>query len=152
MTSDPIRDIEDPLVYGVRMSRATTCDILQAFKTECIQLGHYRAHYPFEDRRVVARVGDHRVSRAGDDPLDEGLGRLPDRRSGTGLVPGGHRSALRSSSGDRLRRMEYDDVTRLGIGEVENEPVDQDPLADLQGRQHRARGNLVRLDHERLDE
>lgn len=53
MTSDPIRDIEDPLVYGVRMSRATTCDILQAFKNECIQLGHVRAHYPFEDRRVV---------------------------------------------------------------------------------------------------
>lgn len=53
MTSDPIRDIEDPLVYGVRMSRATTCDILQAFKHECIQLGHVRAHYSFEDRRVV---------------------------------------------------------------------------------------------------
>jgi hypothetical protein len=35
------------------MSRATTCDILQAFKAECIQLGHVRAHYPFEDRRVV---------------------------------------------------------------------------------------------------
>ena len=53
MTSDPIRDIEDPLVYGIRMSRATTCDILQAFKAECIQLGQHRAQYPFEDRRVV---------------------------------------------------------------------------------------------------
>ena len=53
LTSDPIRDIEDPLVYGVRMSRATTCDILQAFRNECVQLGHHRALYPFEDRRVV---------------------------------------------------------------------------------------------------
>ena len=53
MTSDQIRDIEDPLVYGVRMTRATTCDILQAFKAECIQLGQHRAQYPFEDRRVV---------------------------------------------------------------------------------------------------
>ena len=53
MTSDPIRDIEDPLVYGVRMSRATTCDILQAFKSECILLGQHKAQYPFEDRRVV---------------------------------------------------------------------------------------------------
>lgn len=35
------------------MSRATTCDILQAFKNECIQLGHARAHYPFADKRVV---------------------------------------------------------------------------------------------------
>jgi len=53
VTSDPIRDIEDPLVYGIRMSRATTCDILQAFKNECVQLGQYRAQYPFIDSRVV---------------------------------------------------------------------------------------------------
>ena len=53
MTSDPIRDIEDPLVYGIRMSRATTCDVLQAFRNECVQLGQHRAQYPFEDRRVV---------------------------------------------------------------------------------------------------
>lgn len=52
MTADPIRDIEDPLVYGVRMSRATTCDILLAFQKECVQLGQHKAQYPFEDRRV----------------------------------------------------------------------------------------------------
>jgi len=47
------RDITDPIVAGIRMSRATTCEIIEAFRDECIQLGHYRVHYPFDDRRVV---------------------------------------------------------------------------------------------------
>ena len=49
------------------------------------------------------------------------------------------------------RRVEDDDVADRGIGEVVEEAVDEDPLADVQGRLHRFGGDLVRLDQPGLD-
>ena len=49
------------------------------------------------------------------------------------------------------RRMEDDDVADRGIGEVVEEAVDEDPLADVEGRLHRFGGDLVRLDQPGLD-
>ena len=49
------------------------------------------------------------------------------------------------------RRVEDDDVADRGIGEVVEEAVDEDPLADVERRLHRFRGDLVRLDQPSLD-
>src|SRR5205085_7416219 len=47
--------------------------------------------------------------------------------------------------------MEDDDVANLGAGEVVDEAIDKYPLTDVEGRLHRAGGDLVRLDQEGLD-
>ena len=47
--------------------------------------------------------------------------------------------------------MEDDDVARTGIGEVVEEAVDEDALANVERRFHRLRGDLVGLDQPGLD-
>ena len=47
------------------------------------------------------------------------------------------------------RRVEHDDVAEAWVGV---QPVDEYPLADRQSWDHRAAGNLVRLDQDRLDQ
>src|ERR1700759_307744 len=49
-------------------------------------------------------------------------------------------------------RVEHVDVADVGRAEVIADPVDEDPLVDVKRGQHRAAGNLVRLDDERLDQ
>ena len=104
--------------------------------------------HPVDDRVPVADA--ERVSGAGDDPLDEvliglGLGRLR-----AGLVGGVAGPALGALIRPR-RGMEDDDVADRRVGEVVDEAVDQDPLADVEGRLHRLGGDLVGLDDEGLD-
>ena len=48
--------------------------------------------------------------------------------------------------------MEDDYVVDMRIAEVVEDAVDEHPLADLQGGLHRPGGNLIRLDHEGLDQ
>src|SRR5918994_2513036 len=87
---------------------------------------------------------------AGDDAFDEVDVRLLRR----GLRAGGSRraagAALVAALG-ALRRMEDDDVPDLGVGEVVEEAVHQDPLADVERGLHRLGRDLVGLDNERLD-
>ena len=45
--------------------------------------------------------------------------------------------------------MEHDDIAQR---RMRVEPVDEDPLADVQGRDHRGTRNAVGLDDERLDQ
>ncbi len=49
------------------------------------------------------------------------------------------------------RRVEDDDVADRRVVEVVDEAVDEDPLADVEGRLHRFGGDLVRLDDPGLD-
>ena len=49
------------------------------------------------------------------------------------------------------RRVEDDDVADRGVGEVVDEAVDEDPLADVERGLHRLRRDLVGLDQEGLD-
>src|SRR3954468_15473175 len=111
---------------------------------------------PVDDRVTV--LDAHRVARARNDPLDEVDARLlrgrpvaggPARAAGTG--PRVAALAAYAAAVGALRRMEDDDVPDARIGEVVEEAVDQDPLADVQRRLHRLGGDLVRLDDEGLD-
>lgn len=44
---------KEPVVLGRPMSRATTCELIEAIRDEAITLGMHKAQYPWDDRRVV---------------------------------------------------------------------------------------------------
>src|SRR6185312_2830642 len=91
-----------------------------------------------------------RVAGTRDDTLDEVDLRLPGRRAVAGggvvVVP----VATDVEVGAR-RRVEHHDVADLRVAEAMPDPVDEDALADLEGRHHRLARDAVRLDEEGLD-
>src|SRR5918995_1524160 len=104
---------------------------------------------PVDDRVTV--LDSQGVAGTGDDPLDEvrvGLfvGRLRARLA-RGLLHPAPVGPVRPRGG-----MEDDDVADLRVGEVVDEAVDQHPLVHVERRLHRRGGNLIRLDHEGLNE
>src|SRR3954454_23156351 len=127
-----------------------------------------RGHRASPVRVVVTRVRDVRVllalavaddvavddaddvAGAGDDALDEVHLRLARRR----LVARGVLVAALVAAGIGLGadgRVEDDDVADLRVAEAVADPVDEDALADREGRDHRLARDAVRLDEERLD-
>ena len=98
----------------------------------------------------VAVVDRQPVAWPRHDPLDEvGVRRLR-RRLGTWPPEGWLRAALLPVGSNR--RVKDDDVADRGIGELVDDPVDEHPLPRVQSGLHRARGDLVRLDDEGLDQ
>jgi hypothetical protein len=90
------------------------------------------------------------IAADGDDPLDEVRVRELRGRLGACLAVLARHTALVSAVGPD-RRMEDDDVADRRIADVVADAVHQDPLADFERRQHRLRGDLVRLDDEGLN-
>ncbi len=101
----------------------------------------------------VAFLDVDRVARAGDDPLDEVHARLHRFR----LRAGGSAELddVRCRPADLflgfLGGVEHRDLTDVRFAEVRADPVDQHALADRERRFHRAAGDAVGLDDERLD-
>ncbi len=52
----------------------------------------------------------------------------------------------------QLRRLEHDDLAALGVAEVVNELVDQDPVVDVERVLHGGGRDVERLEHERPDQ
>src|SRR3954453_18041552 len=111
---------------------------------------------PVDDRVTV--LDAQGVPGAGDDPLDEVDGRLLRGRLVAGRAARTARARPRvaaftsdPAAVGALGRMEDDDVADARIGEVVEEPVDEDALADVEGGLHRLGRDLVRLDYERLN-
>ena len=104
---------------------------------------------PVDDRVAVADA--ERVAGPGDDPLDEVLVDSLGVGSGQAWSRRVRGRRTRSPLVGARRRVEDDDVADRGIGEVVEEAVDEDPLADVEGRLHRLGGDLVRLDQPGLD-
>jgi hypothetical protein len=50
LTRDPVGE---PIVCGRPMSRASTCDLIEAIRDEAVTLGMHKAQYPWDDSRVV---------------------------------------------------------------------------------------------------
>jgi len=53
LSRDPVGE---PIVGDRPMSRATTCDLIDAIRDEAIQLGMHKSQYPFDDRRVIVQT------------------------------------------------------------------------------------------------
>src|SRR3954447_22348312 len=98
----------------------------------------------------MAVVDRERVAWARDDALDVVLIRLLGALRGTGLERRMRGTAAVVVGPDR--RMKDDDVADVGILQVIDEAVHQHPLADVERGLHRSRGDLVRLDHEGLNQ
>lgn len=51
--ADMIGAESEPIVCGRPMSRASTCELIEAMRDEAVTLGMHKSQYPFDDRRVV---------------------------------------------------------------------------------------------------
>src|SRR5580704_1231874 len=105
-------------------------------------------HMPIDNSDGVAGEADH--------ALDERLARLlRSRRIARLSGQPALLSALVRVATHRIRevgavrRVEHDDVAKAGIP---GQAVGEDPLADIERRDHRRAGDAVRLDDERLDQ
>src|SRR6476661_5203259 len=85
---------------------------------------------------------------------DHALDVVDARAAARGAVAGLPLFAVRVAADARLGadgRMEHDDLADVRVAEVVSDAVDEHALTDLQRRDHRLAGNLVRLDQEGLD-
>jgi hypothetical protein len=51
--ADMIGAEREPIVCGRPMSRASTCDLIEAIRDEAVTLGMHKAQYPWDDKRIV---------------------------------------------------------------------------------------------------
>jgi hypothetical protein len=51
--ADMIGAEREPIVCGRPMSRASTCELIEAIRDEAVTLGMHKSQYPFDDRRVM---------------------------------------------------------------------------------------------------
>ena len=51
--ADMLNAEREPIVCGRPMSRASTCELIEAIRDEAVTLGMHKSQYPFDDRRVV---------------------------------------------------------------------------------------------------
>ena len=51
--ADMLNAEREPLVAERPMSRASTCELIEAIREEAITLGMHKAQYPWDDARVV---------------------------------------------------------------------------------------------------
>src|ERR1039458_4209257 len=121
-----------------------------------------RAAGPYVRILLTYAVADHvsfydrdRVTGPGDDPLDEIDAIVGLRHRFRTGGPLREVDIVRRRSADTLlgalRGMENCDRANVGVAEVRADTIDQDALADRQCRFHRATGDAVGLDDERLD-
>ena len=51
--ADMIGAEREPIVAGRPMSRASTCELIEAIRDEAVTLGMHKAQYPWDDKRIV---------------------------------------------------------------------------------------------------